>query len=767
MAEGQGLGIATASASPSWHADSPADMMKDSDYIEDLQVLDIASCKTPRLELAISSGSPPLGSFLQGFQSTSFSPSLGNNALANTNNTTPTEKGLARRDTMQSSNKTTQVGPSELGDFVMRKRSRISVLLEEKRRNHLFDGRRASDIPNIAQLADLFKDGSSCTNALADLGSPRKPSDNYSVLTSDDTSSDRPSLPFLLSSPDTLNSPMTDAPNHVAAQVLNEYSRNVASGTFKVGHKATRSLLTPPLRRDSFNVEICDAEAKGELRSTRVQFEEATIHDGCTSYAGSPSVSEHELRSGPGPVPGSAPPRPPSPPTTFSEILPKQRQISPPVPPPKAAGRSFKTLLGNPSSKALKDVIHGFKTRSSDHSVEPEPYCFPPQQAKRQVSDTPSVIYRPQHEKPRFEHNMGRKMESPFSPAKQQTKSPAMAMATAVTCDHQQPLFTDRGRLFLRIQRLRDIPRSHLFKGRDIVLTLDNGLQTLKTAPIPYDSASSDINHEFELVVLADSDLRVAITLGIDHPPKPPTLIPSIFKNAPPPSPERKKRFSLFTRKTPDPFVEMPPDDEPEMSREDLAILPFLGPHGEFARSYIVQSDYESQVYGHKTQVLLECTNEWKRTPAPFGGLQVEMMFVPRFSRQESLPTSMNSALVQLDTARNERVGASRTGFLSQQGGDCAYWRRRWFVLDNMSLTGHHEETRKVRNVINMYNVNAVTIDTDAIDRRSFRLEFHDGEVLAFYADTEDSAREWTMTLSLALNFKQPQSWTDLVLSQA
>lgn len=779
---GQGLGIGATIESPvpvvaqSNNNDDPEKPA--SNWIEELQVPQIPPTATPRLELSIPT-SPPLSTFWSGYEQNSMAARTAyvrENPMPNVNSLPmatdtciepdPTRfsqapvaddpvASLDRRDTIQSSSKSAEVqaGPSELGDFVMRKRSRYSVLLEEKRRNHLFDGRRASDIPNISQMAELFHENSSS------MPGSRKPSDNYSILTSD--APDNASLPFLVNSPETINSSLTDS-NHVAAHVLNEYSRNIATGTFKVGHKATRSLLTPPLRHESINVEICEAEAKGKLQSSTVNFEEGSIHE--TSSNSPPSTTTS-----------------PTPPTSFSEILPRQRlHVPPPLPPPKAPGRSFKTLLSNHSTRSLKDVIHGFKSKPADHEADSLSSSY-----YSEISDTrqasgsgSSVIYKPQNTSPqesKFQHKYGRKIESPFSPAKeygQALESPPSSMSSPTPLKQS---YLDRGRLFLRIQQLKGIPRLHLFKDRKIVLTLDNGLQTLKTAPCPV-ADLANLNHEFELVVLTATDLQLAITFSVDNPPQRPALIPSAFKAPIPPSPERKKRFSLFPRKNNDNLTSL---DNPKvqsaestaqeqfgLSPADLAILPFLGSNGEFTRTFIIASDYENEVFGQRRSVLLECRNEWKVSPSKFGSLQVEMMFVPRFSRKEQVPSSMNAALSQLEFARKERSLLNKSGFLSQLGGDCAYWRRRWFVFENMTLTGHHEETRKVRNMINMYNVTAVTIDTEAMARRAFKLEFHDGEILSFYADSEQMAREWTLTLSRALKFKQPETWTDLVLSQ-
>lgn len=394
----------------------------------------------------------------------------------------------------------------------------------------------------------------------------------------------------------------------------------------------------------------------------------------------------------------------------------------------------------------------------------------------------------------------------------------------------------DRGRLFVQIGGIKDL-RLPLDYGRNpkFSLTLDNGIQSVTTVPVPFGkNLRTDffsIGQEFELLV--GDDLELVLTLNLEADPLPelaPPPQPSKRRSrspvkgkkdknpepvqdavTPPQSPT-KKRFSWFGR-SPKKSEQSQQQRQRSQSPVKSAAKPGLitqgtqqaerkrdvwkhlvGKRGEFARAYIIESQFEKEIYGRPQTYFLQCFNEWsyrreainpeapaslieyrhvKREAYPIGGLQVTLMFVPRLFRAETLPSSMRGALEELQVAQSYRHIAM-DGNLTQYGGDCRVWRRRWFTLNGNEFVGHHEESRKVRTRLDMHEAVAVVEPSqyeieDSVpvinDDRAFRVLFKDGTVIAFYADTVPDKDRWVQGLSMALAHcsGKVRHWTDLV----
>jgi hypothetical protein len=136
----------------------------------------------------------------------------------------------------------------------------------------------------------------------------------------------------------------------------------------------------------------------------------------------------------------------------------------------------------------------------------------------------------------------------------------------------------------------------------------------------------------------------------------------------------------------------------------------------------------------------------------------------------------MRGALEEIQLAQSYRR-INIDGNLTQFGGDCRVWRRRWFTLRGSLLIGHHEETRKVRTTFEMKEAVAVVESSqfdieDAIpiinDDRAFRILFKDGTTVAFYADSLVEKDKWVHNLNMALAHcsGKVRHWTDLVIQR-
>lgn len=418
----------------------------------------------------------------------------------------------------------------------------------------------------------------------------------------------------------------------------------------------------------------------------------------------------------------------------------------------------------------------------------------------------------------------------------------------------------DRGRLFMAIRGIKDIrlPIDHT-RHPKYTLTLDNGMQCVTTEPVDLRS-SSVIDQEFELIVGADLELVFTLKAAMDPiqrelPPmcgpkepevavqekpaktKSPRSAPSTPVKAKSPTMESPKKEStpklskgksfkaLFSpkkrrearamaavseekdgeskkaekkaTKAASPVVAPPP--LPVRKHKDLWDH-IVGNTGSFGRCYIVESQYEQEIYGRSRTYSVPLYNEWgqekvlesthngkdkyrykRQEPYRIGALELTLMYIPRVHKFERLPGSMTACAQELEQAKKFRE-MKMEGFLSQEGGDCAYWRRRWFKLTASTLTGYHEDTMKERcsfdlsqvcDIVELSNpkkgktggVHSGLVGGYVLVEGAFRLTFDDDTFVNFYADNEKEKIKWVQILSLAMQNVpgKNRTWTDLV----
>lgn len=258
----------------------------------------------------------------------------------------------------------------------------------------------------------------------------------------------------------------------------------------------------------------------------------------------------------------------------------------------------------------------------------------------------------------------------------------------------------------------------------------------------------------------------------------------------------------------------------------------YVAQDGSFGRAYVSFSQFEDDIYGAPKTYDIPCYNEWtvvpsppgslrtddmrsvsgssqqssssltrRRTPYPIAMLECQMLFIPRGEKSEPLPTSIKDSLAELafikqqielkkqeemeekqaeaeaEEKRREREsrGTIVKGNLSQLGGDCKYWRRRYFKLNigTFTLMAYSETSHKPRVSINLKKAVRVIEDKQTLvepmtvvssssgakqRRRSafadheegsmfvdegFRIKFSNGEIIDFYADDGATKRRW------------------------
>ncbi|KAJ5964772.1 uncharacterized protein N7479_004648 [Penicillium vulpinum] len=406
---------------------------------------------------------------------------------------------------------------------------------------------------------------------------------------------------------------------------------------------------------------------------------------------------------------------------------------------------------------------------------------------------------------------------------------PSNVQEAPATIEENEPAISEsfedgeeRGRLFVKVVGLKycDLP---LPRGERsyFALTLDNGLHCVTTSWLEM-GKSAPIGQEFELIVQNDLEFQLTLQMKIDE---------SKFQTQEPAASPSRQKASALSRVFASPRRRKELDIKQQMQSQEQKAKDVNAPvyerlrnlvarDGSFGRAYVALSDHEQQAFGRPHIVDVACFNEWaveeqmssvkskksatsistqRRPPYKIGKLEVQLLFVPKpkGSKDDDMPKSMNACIREM---RDAESVASRSweGFLSQQGGDCPYWRRRFFKLQGSKLTAFHETTRQPRATINLAKASKLIDDRSSLlqketstkggSRRKsafaeeedgymfveegFRIRFGNGEVIDFYADSPADKEGWLRVMSEAVGKGSTSGngalkpWADLVLKR-
>ncbi|KAL4917228.1 hypothetical protein BDW62DRAFT_184410 [Aspergillus aurantiobrunneus] len=381
----------------------------------------------------------------------------------------------------------------------------------------------------------------------------------------------------------------------------------------------------------------------------------------------------------------------------------------------------------------------------------------------------------------------------------------------------------ERGRLFVKVVGLKylDLP---LPRGERsyFALTLDNGLHCVTTAWLEL-GKTAPIGQEFELIVQNDLEFQLTLQMKVDE---------EKFKAQEPPasaSPSRQKQ-SAFSRVFASPRKRKELDMKQQLASQQQKnqdpnaavwerLRTLVARDGSFARAYTALSDHERHAYGRPYTVDVACFNEWaveeqpssvkskkstasgmsqRRPPYKIGKLELQLLFVPKpkGTKDNDMPKSMNACIREMREAETAST-RSWEGFLSQQGGDCPYWRRRFFKLQGTKLTAYHEITRQPRATINLAKAAKLIDDRTTLTQKEttarggkrrksafaeeeegymfveegFRIRFGNGEVIDFYADSAADKEGWMKVLADTVGkgpsgTNQAKPWAEFVLKR-
>lgn len=383
---------------------------------------------------------------------------------------------------------------------------------------------------------------------------------------------------------------------------------------------------------------------------------------------------------------------------------------------------------------------------------------------------------------------------------------PQSPLIIPVADDKRVPLdHTDRGRLFMKICGVKDISLPvEEDRNPSFQLTLDNGIQCVTTYPLSMKADYTSVDQEFELVVAQDLKLMLTLTghkqdkKKIKKPANESsstlasnddnrvsqsadTSVSSLpNQKTPPSSPSKKKNVfnNLFTspkKKKQQQQASLTSSSAPKLNspQQQAPKDPWdkiKGPKGEFARCYVIESQIEDDVYGQARTFSLPCVAEWDTSSGEnkkqvVATIQVVMMYIPKVYKQEVLPQSLASCQKVIDRAFHEEPSIlSNSGFLSQEGGDCSYWRRRWFELKDGKLIGKHQDSMRFKLEIDIENDPQVRIIDDPEDyaslygKRTFKIIYSGCPAgITLLADSEENCQRWLMSLACV------RSWLWLV----
>ncbi|KAJ5087976.1 hypothetical protein N7456_011592 [Penicillium angulare] len=396
------------------------------------------------------------------------------------------------------------------------------------------------------------------------------------------------------------------------------------------------------------------------------------------------------------------------------------------------------------------------------------------------------------------------------------------------TIDENEPLGQDayedgeeRGRLFVKVVGIKyiDLP---LPRGERsyFALTLDNGLHCVTTSWLEL-GKSAPIGQEFELIVQNDLEFQLTLQMKVDE--------NKMYPQENPSSPSSQKTSALsrvFASPRRRKELDLKQQMQSQQQKKDVnapvweRLRNVVARDGSFGRSYVALSDHETHAFGRPYTVDIPCFNEWavdeqpssvkskksatsmtaqRRPPYKIGKLELQLLFVPKpkGGKEDDMPKSMNACIREMREA--ESVAArSWEGFLSQQGGDCPFWRRRFFKLQGSKLTAYHETTRQPRATINLAKAAKLIDDRSSLMQKDtaskgggrrksafaeeeegymfveegFRIRFGNGEVIDFYADSAADKEGWLRVMSEAVGKGSTSGngaikpWANLVLKR-
>ncbi|OAX41323.1 DUF1709-domain-containing protein [Rhizopogon vinicolor AM-OR11-026] len=347
------------------------------------------------------------------------------------------------------------------------------------------------------------------------------------------------------------------------------------------------------------------------------------------------------------------------------------------------------------------------------------------------------------------------------------------------------------GKVFVRVLGVRGLKVPLPQQATALTCTLNNGIHFV-TTPETRLSKDMRIDQEFELI--EHNKLEFTLTLKVRRDQHiaaqsqalapPPAPLPQPTVSAPKSRGGMLGFFSSSPKKqsraTP------PPPIPPHKLPDNLAR--YLKQDGTLARALISFKD-----------VAARCDSRLFETSYPLIGQRLEVSgghttmelgeIVLQMFRLPPLPGVLSNQLPQsLDECHRglRHVAWHKVtyfeGTLTQNGGDCATWRRRRLRVIGANLVAFNDVTKKATATINLKKAIAVednqdsragalspgarSMDDDGMCavERSFRLIFPDNQQIFFFADTDDEKAKWLEVFRALVGHIPPNPlWAELI----
>ncbi|CAB66312.2 Septin ring organizing protein mid2 [Schizosaccharomyces pombe] len=216
------------------------------------------------------------------------------------------------------------------------------------------------------------------------------------------------------------------------------------------------------------------------------------------------------------------------------------------------------------------------------------------------------------------------------------------------------------------------------------------------------------------------------------------------------------------------------------------ALHGFVSEDGTFGEVTINTDSVSRTALGRCQSMVLPIMNKWtvdpaakdvKPLPRKVGELEIHVFFLPALPVSlKELPASIESAMYDLKLAEWDRTLLC-DGYLCQQGGDCPYWRRRYFQLIGSKLVAFQQFSKVRRATIDLSEATHIVDDNHYSDEEElegylyfesgFRIIFSNGDYIDFYAETVGEKDEWMSTLRQHLGqcSMVHKNWTKSFLS--
>ncbi|AAS54185.1 AGL306Cp [Eremothecium gossypii ATCC 10895] len=350
----------------------------------------------------------------------------------------------------------------------------------------------------------------------------------------------------------------------------------------------------------------------------------------------------------------------------------------------------------------------------------------------------------------------------------------------------------DNGQLyfvFVGIEQLalRDIERH----SAECSIEFDNGNNVVQSEWLPLPkSGSMSLNQEYSVIIAEESLPNMIITLKCRY-KSPKKELVEITEKVPLKSkccglgkPKYKQVKKLLRR-------EMDFDEWDYKIAQD----------GSFARcKEQIDEELLKNVRYKKQQFRWTLLSEWERDhskehkrkrawelprlPAhPAGALVVDMCYLPRTSRFEKFPKTLQIARRVVNKFKEQKAIAME-GFMWQEGGDTEVLKRRYFTLNGTQLVAHHEITKKPKAMINLLRVEKLLTEAEisremlssssrcftdlVLLHECFVLFFENGEEIMFNPDTKTEKLEWIEKLRKVIELNRfHQPWVKKFLNSS